>query len=114
MQVQAPDSVARGELAGTSVLVNVFGSSPESTVEMRVGDTGAWVEMAYAPQPDPLYARVTQRESGQRASVSYHMWEAKIPRELAPGAYLIRVRTRDRFGQEFFGSRILRVIDGEP
>jgi hypothetical protein len=112
MQVQAPDSVARGELAETSVLANVFSSSPESTVEMSVGDSGEWVEMAYAPQPDPLYARVTQRESGQGASVSYHMWEAKIPGDLAPGAHLIHVRTRDRFGQEFFGSRILRVVDG--
>jgi hypothetical protein len=104
--------VARGELAETSVLANVFSSSPESTVEMSVGDSGEWVEMAYAPQPDPLYARVTQRESGQGASVSYHMWEAKIPGDLAPGAHLIHVRTRDRFGQEFFGSRILRVVDG--
>lgn len=114
MQVQAPDSVSRGELAETSVLVNVFSGGPESTVEMSVGDAGRWEEMRYAPQPDPLYARVIERESGEEASVSNHMWEARIPGDLSPGAHLIRVRARDRFGQEFFGSRILRVVSNRP
>jgi hypothetical protein len=112
MQIEAPDSVARGILAETPVRVNVFASGPESTVEMSVGDSGPWVAMTYAPQPDPLYARVVERESGENAAVSNHMWEANLPGNLAPGGHLIRVRTRDRFGQEFSGARIFRVVDG--
>jgi hypothetical protein len=114
MQIQAPDSVARGELEDTPVLVNVFAASPSSTVEMRVGEFGEWVGMDFSPQPDPLYARVTERESGQRASVAYHMWEGRLPGGLEKGGHLIQVRTTDRFGQEFVGSRIIRVLDGAP
>ena len=114
MQIQAPDSVARSDLVDTPVLVNVFAGSPNSTVEMTVGNSGEWVGMAYAPQPDPLYARVTQRESGQRASTSFHMWEGTLPGGLGLGGQLIQVRTRDRFGQEFIGSRIIRVVEDLP
>jgi hypothetical protein len=114
MQIQAPDSVARGKLVETPVLVNVFASSPDSRVEMRVGDAGEWVEMTFSPQPDPLYLRVAEREGGRRSPTSFHMWEGRFPGGLAPGAHLIRIRTTDRFGQEFAGARIVRIIDGLP
>lgn len=110
MQVEIPDSVVQGDLAETSVLANVFAGSPESTVEMTVAGTGAWWEMDYAPQPDPLFTRVLHREGEEEPSISFHIWEAKIPWDLALGTHVIRVRTLDRFGQEFFGSRILRVV----
>jgi hypothetical protein len=111
MQIIVADEVEKDSLTDTPVLVNVFNGSPESTVEMAVGDGGEWTAMAFAPQPDPLYARVTQRESGQGASISFHMWEARLPAGLEPGGHLIRVRVRDRFGQQYHASRILRVLD---
>ncbi|MFC1574695.1 calcineurin-like phosphoesterase C-terminal domain-containing protein [Gemmatimonadota bacterium] len=114
MQIQAPDSVAQRDLADTPVLVNVFSASPGSTVEMRVGDSGEWVGMDFAPQPDPLFVRVAERESGRRASVSFHIWEGRLPAGLTPGGHLIRVRTTDRYGQEFVGSRIIRVVNDLP
>ena len=114
MQIQAPDSVERAQLADTPVLVNVFSSSPGSTVEMTVGDAEEWVPLDFAPQVDPLYGRVTERESGQGASISFHMWEGRLPAGLAPGGYLIRIRTTDVFGQEFAASRIIRILDDLP
>jgi len=109
MQIQAPDEVERGQLAETPVLVNVFNGNERSSVEMAVGDSGDWVEMVLTPQVDPLYARVTERESGQRSSVSNHMWEGVLPSDLPPGGHLIRVRTTDMYGEEYEASRILRV-----
>jgi hypothetical protein len=114
LQIQAPDEVARRDLADTPVLVNVFNGSEGSSVEMAVGEAGDWIAMDFTPQRDPLYARVTERESGLRASVSFHMWEGRLPVALPPGGHLIRVRTTDIFGQEFTASRIIRVLEDLP
>jgi hypothetical protein len=83
-------------------------------VEMSVDDSGTWTALELAPQPDPLYARVTERESGQGASVSFHMWEGRLPAGLPPGGHLIRIRTTDLYGQTFTDSRILRVTEEGP
>jgi len=109
MQIQAPDDVSRSRLAETPVLVNIFNGNDSSSVEMSVGKSEEWVTMELTPQIDPLYARVTQRESGQRASVSNHMWEARLPSDLPVGGHLIRIRTVDMYGQEYSASRIIRV-----
>ncbi len=113
MQVQAPDDVERSQLAETPVLVNIFNGNERSLVEMAVGESGQWMEMQFSPQIDPLYARVTERESGLRASVSNHMWETRLPPDLPVGGHLIRIRTIDMYGQEYSGSRIVRVTEGE-
>jgi len=111
MEVQAPSEVTRSELAGTPVLVNFFGGNERTVVEMTVGDSGEWVPMEFSPQIDPLYARVVARESGQGASVAYHIWEGRLPSNLSVGGHLIRIRATDMYGQEFSGERILRVTE---
>jgi hypothetical protein len=113
MQVEAPDEVPRSRLSETVVLANVFNGNERSVVEMSVGDSNEWVSMELKPQIDPLYARVTERESGQGASVSRHMWEGRLPADLPPGGHLIRVRTVDMYGQEYAASRVIRVSGGE-
>jgi hypothetical protein len=111
MEVQAPDEVARAQLSETPVLVNFFAGNERSVVEMTVGDSGQWVPMEFSPQIDPLYARVVERESGQGASVAYHIWEGLLPSDLPIGGHLIRIRATDMYGQEFLGERILRVVE---
>jgi len=113
MQIQAPDEVGRSGLAETAVLVNIFNGSDRSVVEMAVGEEGEWIAMDLTPQIDPLYARVTERESGQGASVSNHMWEGRLPPDLPTGGQLIRIRTVDMYGQEYTGSRIVRVVESK-
>lgn len=112
MQIEAPDDVLRSQLAETPVLVNIFNGNERSVVEMSVGDSGEWMPMELSPQIDPLYARVTERESGQRASVSRHMWEGRLPADLEPGGHLIRVRTVDMYGAEYAATRVIRVGGG--
>jgi 3',5'-cyclic AMP phosphodiesterase CpdA len=114
MQIEAPDSVAQEQLSDTPVLVNVFAGSEGSTVEMTLDDSQNWIALEFAPQQDPLYARVTERESGQGASTSFHMWEGSLPAGLTPGGHVIRIRTTDIFGQQFAASRFVRVVgDGQ-
>jgi hypothetical protein len=114
MQIQGPDEVAVADLEDTPVLVNVFNGNEKSIVEMAVGESGEWAAMEYAPQVDPLYERVTQRESGQDGSVATHIWEGRLPPGLPVGGHLIRVRTVDMYGQEFNGTRIIRVLPEVP
>ena len=111
MEVQAPNAVAVGQLAETPVIVNFFAGNDRSSLEMKVGDAGSWQPLEYAPQPDPLYARVTERESGQGASVATHIWEGRLPSDLPLGGHLIQIRALDQYGQEFSGSRIVRVVE---
>ena len=78
---------------------------------MQVGDSEEWIPLELAPQRDPLYARVTERESGQGASVATHIWEGRLPPDLPIGGHLITVRALDMFGQESWGTRIVRVVE---
>lgn len=111
MQIQAPHAVPPSRLAETPVLVNFFNGNERSRVEMSLDDSGEWVPLDHAPQIDPLYARVTERESGQGASVSQHMWEGRLPADLEPGGHVIRIRAMDMHGQEFTDTRIVRVVE---
>jgi hypothetical protein len=111
MQVQAPDAVVQGALAETPVLVNFFAGTDRAVVEMSVGDGEDWTPLEFSPQVDPLYARVTERESGQGASVATHIWEGRLPAGLPTGGHLIRIRARDMYGQEQSASRIVRVVE---
>ena len=53
-----------------------------------------------------------QREGGgRRASVAPHIWEGRLPADLPVGGHLITVRALDMFGQEFWGTRIVRVVE---
>jgi hypothetical protein len=110
MEVQAPSEVARAQLSETQVVVNFFAGNERAVVEARVGDSGDWVPLEFSPQIDPLYARVVERESGQGASVAYHIWEGRLPSGLPLGGHLIQVRATDMYGQEFLAERILRVV----
>ena len=40
---------------------------------------------------------------------SYHIWQAKLPRNIKKGTHIIYVRTTDMFGQTYNGRRIIRV-----
>ncbi len=109
MQVILPDEIEVDSLSATPVLVNYFNGNRDDVVEMTVGESGDWIPLEFSPQVDPLYARVTKRESGQESSVAFHVWEGSLPADLAPGGHRIRVRATDRYGQEWTAARILRV-----
>jgi hypothetical protein len=114
MEVQAPDQVSLPGDPNSSVLVNVFHGGVDWTVEMAVGEDGSWTKMTYAPQPDPMYSRVAQRDSGQNGSLSYHIWEEPLPSSLPSGTHLIQIRATDTYGNQHHGSRILRVVESVP
>lgn len=122
MNIYAPEEVPQSEAARTEVLVNVFGGSERSKVEMRLGETGAWVTMERTARPDPYYQAMKRLEEGANPPpgrklpvlmASPHLWRATLSEAPPPGTHLIHVRTTDMFGQTYSGRRIIRIRAGQ-
>lgn len=118
MNIYAPEEVAASEADKTEVLVNVFAGSERSKVEMRLGESGAWVPMTRTAREDPYFAALKQAEAGPNpppgrrlpnALLSPHLWQANLPADPPKGTHLIHVRTTDMFGKIYTDKRILRV-----
>ena len=62
MNIWAPWEVASTETGETDVIVNVFGGTKRSTVEIRLGEDGEWEPMTYTPQEDPYYKALKARD----------------------------------------------------
>ena len=62
MNISAPWEVASTETGKTEVLVNVFGGTKRSTVEIRLDEVGKWRPMTYMPQQDPYYKALKARD----------------------------------------------------
>jgi hypothetical protein len=99
-------------------LVDVFAGSERSTVEMKLGDTGAWQRLERVVRPDPFYVELLSREGGPggelghsllRAEPSLHLWRAVLPANPPPGTHALEVRTTDVFGQSFSDRRLIRI-----
>ncbi len=118
MSIFAPESVTTADAKNHEVIVNVFMGSSQSTVEMRLGDEGAWTSMTLTEREDPYFLALKEREyylppaAGRtlpRASKSTHVWATALPENPAAGTHVIHVRTTDMFGQVFEDERIIRV-----
>jgi hypothetical protein len=113
MDIIAPDVVDVAKVQDTEVLVNVFGGSEKSKVEMRVGESGDWVEIAKVLRKDPVYEAAFEKDRTlQRpyrplpgAIESPHMWAGRLPAGIGRGMHPIHVRTVDMFGQTYYATK---------
>jgi hypothetical protein len=131
MNIYLPDEMTQNDLDTTKVLVNIFAGSGRSKVEMRIGKNGEWIPMQQVGTIDPECLRMHQLSpfldaeiNGQPLdeifgfkmdypSVSTHIWQGKLPKELLPGTHSITVCTTDMFSQTWTGHRIFRVREEE-
>lgn len=117
MRIWAPEEVSTGELGATEVVVNVYGGSSRSTVEMRIGG-GEWRPMRQDPREDPYFLAMKRLEESEtpppgrklpKPRKTTHIWAATLPETLAPGGHLIEIRTTDMFGSTYHAERVIRV-----
>ncbi|MCA9122236.1 MAG: calcineurin-like phosphoesterase family protein [Planctomycetales bacterium] len=124
MQIHAPEAVTIDELSDTTIHVNVFNGSERSKVEMRVGKDGAWTAMEHKREIDPLLQRVFDAEekvigdppNWRKMSApkgSTHLWNAKLPADIAVGTHMIEVRETDMHGRVHNSHRVMRVVPVE-
>lgn len=118
MNIYLPDEVKSVDVAKTDVLVNVFGGSEKSKVEMRFGEKGQWIEMTRTPMKDPAYEAMVEKDRALTtpfrplpgAIDSPHIWRAKLPAFSGTGVQPVHVRTTDMFGQVYLATRGIRVV----
>ncbi|MFK7767035.1 MAG: calcineurin-like phosphoesterase C-terminal domain-containing protein [Mariniblastus sp.] len=118
MRVEVPNTVDTNKTAETDVWVNVFNGSEKSTVQMAVDNSGDWITLEKKMAIDPHYKNLVERDANvvpkpARATKSYHLWTAKLPAGISPGAHLLRVQTTDMHGRNYFAHRSIRVT-GTP
>lgn len=118
MQIHAPEVVSAGSTETHHVYANVFGGSERSSVRMRLGESGEWITLNKADEPDPHYLtlKAAEEELGVRLGralpgiiPSRHLWKAPLPGGLPKGVHRIWVQTEDMYGRVFDASRVLRV-----
>lgn len=117
MNIYAPDSIKSEEIEQTDVVVNVYGGSEKSTVEMRVGANGGWRKMEKVLEPDPEYVKLVQRDAALTAPYrplpgainSPHLWKLKLPATRERGTVPVHIRTKDMFGQVYYATRGIRI-----
>jgi 3',5'-cyclic AMP phosphodiesterase CpdA len=105
--------VTTSELGNEVVVVaNVYAGGRDTQVEMQL-DGGQPVEMTWdQEQRDPFAIRLQPPEDEglhTQEGMSYHLYTARLPADLEPGAHTIRVRAVDPYGQEWTGSKVFDV-----
>ncbi|MCA9205191.1 MAG: calcineurin-like phosphoesterase C-terminal domain-containing protein, partial [Planctomycetales bacterium] len=118
MHIHAPEVITSDQSGETDVFVNVFNGSERSKVAMRLDGSGDWAELERRVTTDPAYVQLFEAEQKitnktwrdlPKPKSSTHLWQGKLPAELAPGLHLIEVRTVDMHGREFVDRRSIRV-----
>ncbi|MGE8125759.1 calcineurin-like phosphoesterase C-terminal domain-containing protein [Methylobacterium sp. yr668] len=105
--------VPQDALADTTLVVNVFDGGPRTRLAFRVGDATPR-PMARTRRPDPfvteLYERYPEtKKSWVKAVPSTHIWTARLPDDLAPGAHRVTVEGADEYGRPIRGCTVLEV-----
>ncbi len=67
MNIWTPWEVVSKDTGKTDVLVNIFGGTKRSKVEMRLGEDEEWLPMIYMPQKDPYFQALKERDE------TYHL-----------------------------------------
>ncbi|MGI9466727.1 MAG: calcineurin-like phosphoesterase C-terminal domain-containing protein [Rubripirellula sp.] len=122
MNIYAPETVTRQELAEADLIVNVFNGSEKTKVRFRVGNQegnfGAWKPMKASRRADPAFVAEKKREeevpnrpwtSLPGAHSTPHIWISKLPLDLQPGTQIIEVRATNVIGKEVSSRRVIRV-----
>ena len=105
--------IARASLGAASLVADVFDGGPKTRVTMRIGERPA-IEMTRRAGPDPFVAEVYARNRATKkawvkAEACSHLWAARLPVDLAPGAHRVVVEATTEYGDVVMGRMALEV-----
>ena len=105
--------VPRASLFASTLIANVFDGGERTKVAMTIGDRTP-VAMIRQSRPDPFVEEVFARNEATKkfwvkAENCSHLWTARLPADLAPGAYRVVVEAVDEYGRTLTGRLALEV-----
>ncbi|MBE7199081.1 MAG: calcineurin-like phosphoesterase family protein [Parafilimonas terrae] len=105
--------VPQDALADTTLVVNVFDGGPRTQLAARIGER-APLALTRTRRTDPfvaeLFARYPEtKKSWVQATPSTHIWTARLPEDLAPGAHRVTVEGTDEYGRPLRSCTVLEV-----
>ncbi len=105
--------VPQAALHASILVANVFDGGERTKVTMRIGSR-APVAMTRDSRPDPFAQEVFSRHAETvkfwvKADKSSHVWTARLPDDLKPGAYPVIVEAVGEYGQAMNGRLVLEV-----
>ena len=105
--------VPRAALGSSTLIANVFDGGENTKVTMRIGGRPP-VPMVRTARPDPFVEEVFARnEATKKAWVkpqtSSHVWTARLPGDLPPGAYPVVVEAVNEYRKVVTGRLALEV-----
>jgi len=131
MNIYLPNEIETSGLDTTKVLVNVFAGSERSTVEMQMDQKGEWIQMEQVKTIDPECLRMHQlspylKETVKGValdelfgytmdypSISHHMWQVQLPKNIGEGTHTVSVRTTDMYNTTWLAHRVFRVVKNQ-
>ncbi len=105
--------LSQDQLAAAALIVNVFDGGPKTMVRYQTGASSP-VAMKRESRPDPFVEEVFGRNRETikpwvKAEPSSHVWTARLPSDLQPGAHAIDVHVADEYGRDHHDRLILEV-----
>ncbi len=102
-----------GSLGSSTLISNVFDGGEKTKVTMKIGDRPP-VAMVRTVRPDPFVEEVFARNEATKkawvkAEPSSHIWTARLPADLGPGAYRVEVEAVNEYGRVLTGRLALEV-----
>jgi hypothetical protein len=97
----------------TRLVVNFFDGGPRSNVEVSVGGR-PYQALTKVERLDPFVVEVYERNANSKkpwveAGRSSHIWQGRLPEDLALGTHRIAVRGTDEYGRSHATSMVLEV-----
>lgn len=108
-------AINRGKLQpGTKVVVNLFDGGERDSVELSLDDAPL-VPMTNVLRTDPFMERQHAKFEGtpdafSSPAPSSHIWEYRLPANLAPGLHKVVVASEDEFGQQAIDSFTFELL----
>lgn len=119
MSIFAPKVMEEGKRNRDLLVVNFFTGTQADEVHYRIGD-GNWLPLRNTTNLDPTYMMnyyewdlTEELMDGRRPSypvLTDHLWITNLPVNLPAGEHIIEVKAVDRYGQEHFGKRTMKVL----
>ncbi len=94
--------IPQDALADTTLVVNAFDGGPRTRLSVRIGN-GEPTVLARTRRLDPFVVELFQRypetkKNWVQATPSSHIWTARLPDDLAPGAHRVAIEGTDEYG----------------